>query len=250
MNLSYVPLLGRQRELLAVPRGPERFRHYLAVTLTPGRDALALTPMVVVNPMAKDHVAAVLDGLIAFDADGHAARAVAAAEGELGGVPGEFRVSLVVADDAQGGWTNRWATDHGLRFDFDPHNRRFWVTAVVWSSDQPGERGVREAVAAAVFRTAHVVRHGPARTLGEKMRQEGYALSRAGCDGPTLDAEDVGYTRAVLEPLLGTTDVPTAVACLWGDAAARSLGFAAHGLSDGAGLAVALADIAAAGCRL
>jgi hypothetical protein len=64
----------------------------------------------------------------------------------------------------------------------------------------------------------------------------------AGCSGPTLDAEDIAYTREVLIPHLGVVDTRTCIECLFGDAAARTLGFTPRGLSPWAGLALALQD--------
>ena len=38
--------------------------------------------------------------------------------------------------------------------------------------------------------------HGAARTLREMLAQEGHVMALAGCSGPTLDAEDIAYTRS------------------------------------------------------
>ena len=85
-------------------------------------------------------------------------------------------------------------------------------------------------------------RHGPARTLRDMLAQEGHVLRAAGCAGPVLDAEDIAYTREVLAPFLDAGDKRTAIECLFGDEAARSLGFTPRGLSPWAGLALALHD--------
>ncbi|MBI4600531.1 MAG: hypothetical protein HY721_01085, partial [Planctomycetes bacterium] len=44
----------------------------------------------------------------ALDADGVAARAASEAAARLANEPGDFKVTLVVADDLMGGWTNRY----------------------------------------------------------------------------------------------------------------------------------------------
>jgi hypothetical protein len=67
-------------------------------------------------------------------------------------------------------------------------------------------------------------------------------MAAAGCSSPTLDPEDVAYTREVIAPFLGATDRATVIACLFGDEAAHRLGYRAHGLSPRAGLALALHD--------
>src|SRR5207253_228746 len=112
MNLDYVPLLAVQRELYAVPRGRERFRKYLGTMTSEDGTGLDLPPLVLMNPMAKDHVTALLDELLTLDADGVAAAAAAEASSRMADVPGDFKASLVVADDRMGGWTNRYAYEY------------------------------------------------------------------------------------------------------------------------------------------
>ena len=52
---------------------------------------------------------------------------------------------------------------------------------------------------------------------------------RFGCNrssnGPTLDAEDIAYTREVLIPYLDAEDTRTCIECLFWDVAARALDF-------------------------
>jgi len=249
MNLAYVPLLAVQRELYAVPRGLERFRKYLGTMTNKGGTGLDLPPLVIMNPMAKDHVTALLDQLLALDADGVAAAAAAEASARLADVPGDFKATLVVADDRMGGWTNRYACEYNLRVQCSPAPQRlprwtkhFWVTGVLWSSEAASAPAAREAILTAVYRLAHVQRHGPARTLRDMLAQEGAILAAAGCTGPVLDEEDIAYTREVLIPHLDADDMRTVIECLFGDAAARTLGFTPRGLSPCAGVALALHD--------
>jgi hypothetical protein len=116
------------------------------------------------------------------------------------------------------------------------------VIGVLWSSEPASERTIRETLLAAVYRTAYMVRHGPPRTLRDILAQEGHMMAMAGCLGPTLDAEDIEYTREVLVPDLDATDKRTVMECLFGDAAGATLGFTPRGLSHWAGLALALHD--------
>jgi hypothetical protein len=248
MKLDYVPLLPVQRELQGLPRNYERFRQYLRTVMGPDGEGPERLPLLVANPMARDHVTALLDALLALDADGVAARAVAEASARLAGEPGDFNAALVVADDLMGGWTNRYATEFTLRFRGGPPGelprwlKRFWVYGVLWSSEPATERAAREAILTAVYRTAYVQRHGPARTLRAMLAQEGYVMAAAGCTGPALDAEDLAYTREVLAPSLDADDMRTAIECLFGDEPGRTLGFTPRGLSRWAGLALALHD--------
>lgn len=56
------------------------------------------------------------------------------------------------------------------------------------------------------YRLEYVLRLGPARTLRDKLAQEGHVMARAGCLGPELEPEDLGYTREVLTTLLDSDD--------------------------------------------
>jgi hypothetical protein len=251
MNLDYVPLLQVQRDLHDIPRDirengrPRRFTHYLRTICN--RDGLELVPLVIINPMAKDHVRVVLDDLLALDADQVAADTLAEASEILVGISGDFTVALVVADD-WGGWSNRCVHEFEHRFPggiptkLPRWTKHLWLTAIVWGSEPASARAVREAILTMIHRLAYVHRHGPARTLREMLAQEGQVMARANCDRPLLDDEDIDYTRAVLEPFLDSDDKRTCMECLFGDEAARTLGFTPHGLSPWAGLALALHD--------
>jgi len=203
-------------------------------------------PLFVMNPGGKDHVPAFLDALLAFDAERLAADAVREVEPSLRDLAEEYQVALVVADDLKGGWTNRFASEYSHRFESGRLYDRGWMIGILWTADAPSPQTTREEVLMAVHRLAYIRQRGPARTLHEKMAQKGYAMAQAGCVTPSLEAEDLAYTREVIAPCLDAEDMRTAIECLYGDAASRTLGLTARGLSPRAGLAVALQD---ARCR-
>jgi len=241
MNLTYVPLLYIQRELQGLPRNYERFQQYLRTIIKADGSDVELVPMLAMNPMGKDHVTARLDELLGFKADEIGAQAAAEAVAATADVPGGFKAALVVVDDAGGGWTNRWSYEFNLRVP-SPGHKRFWVTEYLWSSEEHTPHSVRRTMLRAVYRTAYAIVHGTPGNLRQLMKQEGAAMSRAGCTAPTLDQEDLEYTRQVIEPHLDASDMPTCIACLFGDDAGKTLGFTPRGLSPWAGVALALHD--------
>lgn len=238
MQLQYVPLLEIQRELYDLPRGVERFREYLQTMIDPATKDLKL-PLVAMNPMGKDHLPTFLDTLLAIDADGEASRATESAAKTLLADPGAFKVTLVVSDDLKGGWTNRYTSELGHRFHERPMYRRGWITGILWTSETYDAQLVKEETLVSIYRAAHIVRHGCAETLREMLEQEGDAMARAGVSRPVLDADDLEYTQQVLEPYLDRSDQGSAIAALFGDDAARQLGYRPLGLSPRAGLALA-----------
>jgi len=261
MNIQFVPLLSVMRELYRIPRGtpPDfnglaRFHQYLRTIFPHDDSADQLLPLLAMNPMAKDHVTVLLDDLLAMDADGLAARVVAEAASAMSEVPGDFKIGVVIADDRLGGWTNRYDIEFTHRFGDEairlrekpkPRPRWFkddWLTALLWGSEPPTERAVRESVLTVIHRRAYGLQHGLARTLREMLAQEGEVMARAGCVAPVLEADDVEYTREVLAPFLEADNKRTCMECLFGDAPCRTLGFTPRGLSSWAGFALALHD--------
>lgn len=238
MKLEYVPLLKLQRELYALPRGYERFNEYIATMVDSQSGDLKL-PLVNMNPMGKDHIPALLDAYLAIDADGIAKRAVHEANEKLGKLASNFKVTTVIADDAHGMWTNRYATEFGHLFQTKPLHRRGWLVGTLWTSEEPNPEQVRLEILLTVYRGAFINQHGYAATLGEMMAQEGYARAMAGLQ-PTLDEDELAYSEAVIEPYLATEDYPIQITCLFGDGVARELGYEPLGLSGNAGLEVAL----------
>lgn len=261
MKLDYVPLLRIQREIQGRPRGLDRFRHYLRTIWCCYESDFELIPLIFANPMARDHVTALLDELLALNADQIAAEAVAEADGLLAAVPGEVKAAVVVVDDLMGGWTNRYDYEFKIRLGPDgvprgnhpakplpPRWSRFlWTIGILWSSERPTPQAVREAILMPAYRMAYLHAHGPARNLRQMLMQEGHVMAMAGCPGPQLDDDDIVYTRAVLEPYLDSTDKRTCMECLFGDPAGQTLGFTPRGLSQWAGLALALHDARAGG---
>ncbi|MGA9774115.1 MAG: hypothetical protein WBV94_34105 [Blastocatellia bacterium] len=241
MKLEFVPLLKLQHELYGMPRGMERFRAYLAAMIDPETRDLKL-PLSGMNPMGKDHIPLLLDQYLAMDADLIAERAVMDAASSLTNVQGEFKVALVLSDDAMGGWTNRYTSEFGRRFGTRAYHKRGWLEVGLWTSEAPEAETVRNQVLATIYRAAHIEQHGFAETLREMLAQEAFAMARACCAEPALDRDDICYTREVIAPYLDTKDYPTVMACLFGDEAARSLGYAPMGLSQRAGFALALHD--------
>jgi hypothetical protein len=241
VRLEFVPLLQVQRDLYSLPRGWERFRAYLQTMVDPETKDLKL-PLVAMNPMGKDHVPALLDQYLAFNTDKLAARVVAEAESSLSNVEGQFKVALVIADDAMGGWTNRFSSELNARFGSKPLHKRGWITGTLWTSEVPSTQAACVEALTAVYRAAHIQQHGFAATLREMMAQEGYAMAMAGCLKPSLDDDELQYTREVIAPNLDSKDYPIIITSLFGDVAAASLGYAPLGLSERAGFALALRE--------
>lgn len=239
MKLTYLPLLKVQRDLYMMPRGIERFRAYLSTMTNQDSNDLKL-PLVGMNPMGKDHLLPFLDDLIALDADAIAAQTTAEVEQERQTTPGSFQISLVVSDDALGGWTNRYVSECNIRCGEREYHKRGWATVTLWTSETYTAEQLRNEVRLALYRLAYIQAHGYPANLRALLAQEGIVMRQTGLHAPTLEADDIEYTREVLAEYLDRNDQPTVIVALFGDVAARELGFPPLGLSPSAGLALAL----------
>jgi len=116
----------------------------------------------------------------------------------------------------------------------------------LWTHVPPSAAYLRSQVRGAVMRAVWRARHGDPVTLGDMIAQEGAALHFGGglfAGQPLrLEANDLAYTRQVVEPLRAGDHWPTCLAALYGDEAAREVGFPPLGLAPLAGLALALSE--------
>lgn len=251
MPITFAPLLSAQRDVYRIPFGVDRFRAYLRTIMNENRDDVAIPPLVAINPMARDHVPNLLDEYLALRADELAADALEETVANLRAIAGDYTISLVAIDDLKGGWTNRYAYEYNFRRTHKERagkafvDRAHWLVAPLWSSEPASLERALRAVAVAAFRLEHSLAIGPARTVAEILRQEGYALARSTVATPNFDLEEIEYTRSVICAYGDRDDMATVVACLFGDSAARTLGFAPLGLSPKAGLALAHHDACA-----
>ncbi len=250
-TIRFEPLLECQRRLLDLPIGRERFLNYLEVM---GRlpDGSVKLPLTLVNPMAKDHVTEMLDRLIDSGAEEVAAEATARAAERMSprvveAVHGlDLKVTVVVVDDAMGGWTDRVLSDFSYRF-LEPGRRHHeiehgWITTVLWSGDPYSPGVLAAATAAAIYRAFYVLEHGGPRSLDEMMRQEGRAAWFGDVRYPDAAEAAVDDTANILAAYRSSTARPVQVAALWGDDAAEASGYDTLGVVAWGGLALARAE--------
>lgn len=242
MKLRYVPLLEIQRKLCAGDRSRERFQQYIDTMRGATHDDMEL-PLSAFNPMAKGHVAKLLDQYLEMGADEIAEQAVGLAASKLGHVSGEFRVALVIADDAEGGWTNRYATEFDHRFDSRAYLRRGWTTGLLWTSELPNADQIHRETLSAVFRAVYVCEHGLPKTVAQMLAQSQYIATNCGTDAPEYRAEELRRIRMLIQPHLESRIKAHQIACLFGDDAALQLGYKPLGLGNRAGFALAAQDV-------
>ena len=242
MKLEYVPLLQIQRDLYEMPRGGARFQAYID-TLRDQSGGMAL-PLAGMNPMGKSHLPALLDDYLALDSERIAAEVVTAVQDHLSSFSGNFQVALVMADDLKGGWTNRYTTEYTHLCGTRPYHRRGWFVGHLWSSEVATAERLKAALILAIYRGAYITKHGDAETLGGIIQQEAFVWQMGSKHHVqnhlgVLELDDLGYTADVLHAYAQSQNYGEIMAALFGDTAARQLGYQPLGLSDYAGLRLA-----------
>ncbi|ULH16190.1 hypothetical protein MF271_06125 [Deinococcus sp. KNUC1210] len=250
MKLSVFPILKELRALYDVGERNtlERFWAYKALMV----DGPQPLPLGDFSPMGKRQPE-YLDSLLSMNAEALSATFAQEIEAELSAVQAEFRLLLVVVDQPNNGWTQRWLSDAAWRFGPEkvPQNpdqtpARRWVTVQLWTHVPPTPDSLRAQVRGAVRRAVWRMQHGPPVTLAQMMRQEGAALAYGGgtfAGQPlVLEPDELAYTREVLEALRPSDHWPTCFAALYGDEAATEVGFPPLGMSRLAGLGLALEE--------
>jgi hypothetical protein len=250
MKFELVPILEKLRDLYLIPRGPDRFQAYIDLA-TGGATAtkdIPYPPLITVNPMAKEHALEFVESWISLGAEEVARTVLEEANVRLESVPFErtVKVGLSVLDDLKGGWTNRTFND-AARFKVgESLEKTGWVCVPLWTSEIPNLEALRPVVLESAFRAAYVVQHDDPKTLREMMAQEGavaaFASRSLEFDRLESQHEELEYSRAVIAPHLDSMHQPTVIACLYGDEAAKELGYPPLGLSKSAGFQLALAD--------
>lgn len=250
MKIVVTNILDDLRDLYRIEDRFRRFEAYVSLSSGKARGGGKARgeplPLGTFSPMGQRQ-AGYLEQLIAMGAEGLAQVAADEVAEAFADLTDSFRLMLVVADVPKNGWTERQLTDAEWRFTLKndtlpntmPTSFDRWVSVLLWTDTEATKAYIKREVRGALYRALHVRYVGAPRTLGEMMRQEGRVLAYAGCV-PKLDLEEVQYSRVVIAPYLQSTEFPVCFAALYGDAAARQVGYDALGLAADAGLQLAL----------
>ena len=250
LQITYISTLSTLQELYSMPRNMARFDWYIkrmTGTNTAGKLDIVM-PIGEVNPMGREHCLTAVNKLLALDAEGVGQRATEEAAQRLGSNVAQAKVFINLLDDVQGGWTQRHFKEAGYRYSSEDGMRanreRHFVLVAMWASEieRFSLEHVHRQTLDAVFRYAHMRQQGRPITLRQMMALDGLAAQFASITEPTLEADDLAYTREVISPHLDVTDMPTQLACLFGDEGAQATGYPKMGLSPRAGIALAIFD--------
>ncbi|MGD1843996.1 MAG: hypothetical protein ACFB10_01220 [Salibacteraceae bacterium] len=232
MRFKVVPVLAMMAELYGQPRSMERFQSYIAQLTQGSRGDLKL-PISGFNPMAKEHARSKLQELLQLEAEDHA-------EKELSKIPlptsiaasTSISVVLNLADDLQGGWTNRYTTDYDSKFKLNALIERSFCTPYFWTSEAFTTEIIRERVLEAAFRTVYNLYHPRPKTLADMLAQEVFVFRKIAWQIPSPPPKDVTPVKAVLDKHADTEDYSLCFNFFYGARICETLHYPPFGLPD------------------
>jgi hypothetical protein len=220
-HFTLLPVLDSMIGFYKKPPSPARFQDYLNL-MTPNRKDVIL-PISAYNPMAKEHVLAKLEVLKALNTEGSLKAVISKVNEKNGGSEPVFQVSLVLADDLKGGWTNRILTDYKSKFDdnFNQAKRPF-CTPFFWSSEDFTLEKIENRVEEYLWRTVFQVEKGFNKTLLHHLQQEAFVKKMMCVEELFYEEEDL--VQELFERHKMNTSEPFILAFLYGDEAVEHLG--------------------------
>lgn len=203
-----------------------RFNEYIK-TLEGSRKGDIKIPIGGYNPMAKDEAIAKLRDLKQLNAEDIIENILPAINT---GLPDEERIvklSVTLADDVAGGWTNRYTTDYQSRFKTSAMMKRNFCTPYFWTSEKYNKDLIEKRTQAACRRFIYQLMQTKPITLKEHVEQELYVQQAMGFE-EILPAAVWEFYRANKD----STDLSLIMNFLYGDDVATSLGYTSLGIGN------------------
>lgn len=227
-----MPILDRMVALYEQPPTPARFQTYLAMLQGNTKGDMVL-PIGGYNPMAKPHVLDKLKALQALGAEEIATQAANAWNDKFAKTTEPvFQICLTLADDAQGGWTNRFTTDFDSKFKLNPLISRGFCTPYFWTSEPLTSPEVATRIRAYLYRTVYGSEHPRPTTLAHHLQQEVYVHQMLDIAPPSYSPAALAETEELYQTFAQEEDYNLIFNFFYGDEASASLSFSQAGMGQ------------------
>lgn len=237
MPFALLPVLAAMHAVYQEPPLTVRFQAYLRL-LQGGTPADLAVPVQHFNPMAKAALITCLEELLTTRAEQVVANTLPSLNASASIDEPLLHVALNLADDAHGGWTNRYTTDFANKFQLRATLKRGFCTPIVWSSEVVTPDLLVRRTQAQAWRSRYHLLHPAPRTLAEHVAQETYVARQLG----TPPMVPTPTALAAYQLHHSAIDTATLLAFFYGDEVARQLGYQPLGnLAHGAGFELARA---------
>jgi len=222
MHFELLPVLDTIITLYQQPADMTRFKAYLSI-LEGGTKGGLSVPIGAFNPMAKQAYINKLHELTAINPEFILDNTLRQVNTQINDYykadNSVLKVCFNLADDLKGGWTNRYTTDYSSKFKIAPLLSRGFCVPIFWVSEEFDEVIVKKRVLEYVYRTIYRSTHKQPETLEEHILQEEFVADSIG-QIRSPRAVDLFYKQN-----RQTTELPSIINYLYGDAAAIELGY-------------------------
>jgi hypothetical protein len=230
MTFELLPILDVMLDFYQKPRDLGRFQSYLQLLQGDTKGEMTL-PIGGFNPMAKPHVLEKLGALKNLDTEFIMAEIIQNWNEKQLKTP-IFKLSLVLADDAKGGWTNHFTTDFDSKFKLNPYIVRHFCTLIFWTSEDFTEGGIRERILAAMFRTQYwLIQKQKPKTLRDHVEQEVFVAKSVFSESGSGNF-DCQKLKKYYNENADSEDYALIFNFFYGDAASASVGFKTFGIEE------------------
>jgi hypothetical protein len=229
MPFQLLPVIDKMIALYEEPISFERFHKYIAIINGDSKSDMEI-PIGGYNPMAKSHVLHRLKELKTLRAEEIIAD-VCSEVNASAKVTALFKVSLTLADDLMGGWTEHYSTDYSSKFKLNAMVKRQFCSVYLYTSEDISPEKITNRTRAYIQRTLHWIDHPKPVTLSDHIIQE-TAVAKVIKTEQNLSSDAFHKCREVYDIHKDTIEYPIIFSFLFGDKAAKALGYTPLGLSD------------------
>lgn len=231
MQFQLFPILETIEELYSQPISKARFEKYLRKLQGSTKGDMEV-PIMSFNPMAKSHIHQKIAALKALDAEVVMKDTIQKINTSFSNDERIIQVTLALADDLGGAWTNRYTTDFSSKFQTRALVKRNFCTPHFWTSENYTEELIIQRTRAYIYRTAYVIQNLPPVTLEAHLAQEIFVQKNSSASLSTVTAKDFENIVEIYEGFQEETDYNLIFNFFYGDAACESLAFPSYGIGD------------------
>jgi hypothetical protein len=231
MKFNLLPVTDVMLTLYSSPANADRFTEYMNILQgnSPGDIAV---PVTFFNPMGKEQVLKKLLELKELNAEELMQEALTAVNKTTASRASsiEINVSLALADDMGGGWTNRYTTDYDSKFNINDLLKRNFCNPVFWVSEQYSAAKIKERTTDYCYRMLYRSTYPQPLTLEDHVQQEIFVAQHNPFSSEEKPLCDFNAMDAYYNRYKGMSQPPTVFNFLYGDEACKELGHAAYGI--------------------
>lgn len=231
MTFHLLPVADIMITHYQTPVNADRFTNYMKI-LQGNSPGDITVPVTFYNPMGKEHVLKKLLELKKLKVEElmketliHINKSITSFSSK------EIHVSVALADDLGGGWTNRYTTDYDSKFNVTDLIKRNFCNPLFWVSEDFSADKIKERTADYCFRFLYREKATQPLTLEEHIQQEVFVTEHNPFRSAQPEIGQLDKVSAFYNYYKDSTSYPLIFNFLYGDAASRELGYAAEGIS-------------------